>query len=110
MVINLLPEINLMRWLYQQLIWISILFGSSLIISLFLPFFIALPLVIAVFISMSFIRHRQILRRTQTWEIVDRTEDRFGEVRTKYRCIACGSFVRGNACLACGSKMKKAEF
>ena len=113
MVINPLLEIKLMGWLYKQLIWIIISFGSSLIISLFLPFYIALPLVIAIFVSISFIiyRHRQIiLRRNPTWEMVERTEDRFGEVGTKYRCIACGSFVRGSACSNCGSKMKEAEF
>ncbi|MFL6413791.1 MAG: hypothetical protein ACJ71K_21430 [Nitrososphaeraceae archaeon] len=95
---------------YQQLTWISISFGSSLIISLVLPFYIALPLIIAVFSSISFIRNRQILRRTPIRGIMGRTEEEFGGVGTKYRCIACGSFVRGSACYNCGSKMKKAEF
>jgi rRNA maturation endonuclease Nob1 len=39
-----------------------------------------------------------------------RTGEGFGELETKYRCIACGSFVRGSACSNCGSKMKEAEF
>jgi hypothetical protein len=107
---KLLVLVNLMELLYEQIIWISISFGSSLIISFFLPFYIALPLIIAVFSSISFIRHIRLLRRASTGENTERTGEGFDEVRTKYRCLLCGSFIRGNACSNCGSKMKKADF
>ncbi|MDQ3902441.1 MAG: hypothetical protein M3247_06975, partial [Thermoproteota archaeon] len=50
-------------FLLQQLMWIGISLGISLAISLFVPFPYSLPIIMAVFIMLSFYMRKRTLRR-----------------------------------------------
>ncbi|HEY5630636.1 MAG TPA: hypothetical protein VI278_18835 [Nitrososphaeraceae archaeon] len=90
-------------FLLQQLMWIGISLGISLAISLFVPFPYSLPIIMAVFILLSFYMRKRALRRMG----IPGTTGMFGSSSLSYYCMTCGTKHNQAACPKCGSKMKR---
>ena len=90
----------------QQLLWIAISLGISLAISLFIPFPFSLPIIIAVFILLSFYMRKRALKKMGL-----SSSSMFGGYGSgsslSYYCMSCGTNHNQSACPRCGSKMKR---
>ena len=90
----------------QQLLWIAISLGISLVISLFIPFPFSLPIIIAVFILLSFYMRKRALKKMGL-----SGSSMFGGYGSgsslSYYCMSCGTKHNQAACPRCGSKMKR---
>jgi len=93
-------------FLSQQLLWIAISLGISLAISLFVPFPFSLPIIIAVFILLSFYMRKRALKKMGL-----SGSSMFGGYGSgsslSYYCMSCGTKHNQAACPRCGSKMKR---
>jgi len=90
------------QFLSQQLLWIGISLGISLAISFLIPFPYSLPIIMAVFILLSFyIRKRSLKRMGMSGASM------FGYSSLNYYCMSCGTKHNQSACPKCGSKMKR---
>ncbi|HEY9490945.1 MAG TPA: hypothetical protein VIP56_03090 [Nitrososphaeraceae archaeon] len=94
---------NNKEFFLQQLVWIGISLGISLAISIFVPFPFSLPIIIAVFILLSFYMRKRALRRMG----MSGTTTMFGNNALNYYCMGCGTKHNQAACPKCGSKMKR---
>jgi hypothetical protein len=94
---------NNREFFLQQLMWIGISLGISLAISIFVPFPYSLPIIIAVFILLSFYMRKRALRRMG----MSGTTTMFGNNALNYYCMSCGTKHNQAACPKCGSKMKR---
>ncbi|MFL6406660.1 MAG: hypothetical protein ACJ71F_09425, partial [Nitrososphaeraceae archaeon] len=74
-------------FLLQQLMWIGISLGISLAISLFVPFPYSLPIIMGVFIMLSFYMRKRALRRMG----ISGTTTMFGNSSLSYYCMSCGT-------------------
>ncbi len=96
------------RFLVTQLMWIGVSFAISIAISLVVPFPYSLPIMIGVFMLMSyFIRKRQMQKMGAGGGAFG---SMFGSKGIDYYCMACGTKHNQAACPRCGSRMKKAGF
>ena len=90
----------------QQLLWISLSLGISLAISLFIPFPFSLPIIIAVFIPLSFYMRKRAMKKMGL-----SGSSMFGGYGSgstlSYYCMSCGTKHNQAACPRCGSKMKR---
>jgi len=90
----------------QQLLWIAISLGISLAISLFIPFPFSLPIIIAVFILLSFYMRKRALKKMGL-----SGSSMFGGYGSgsslSYYCMSCGTKHNQASCPRCGSKMKR---
>lgn len=90
----------------QQLLWISLSLGISLAISLFIPFPFSLPIIIAVFILLSFYMRKRAMKKMGL-----SGSSMFGGYGSgstlSYYCMSCGTKHNQAACPRCGSKMKR---
>ena len=93
-------------FLSQQLLWIAISLGISLAISLFIPFPFSLPIIIAVFILLSFYMRKRALKKMGL-----SGSSMFGGYSSgsslSDHCMSCGTKHNQAACPRCGSKMKR---
>ncbi|MGH9923973.1 MAG: hypothetical protein ACRD5B_01215 [Nitrososphaeraceae archaeon] len=97
---------NSRDFLSQQLMWIGISLVISLAISFIVPFPYSLPIIIGVFILLSFyVRQRAMKRMGMSGTSM------FGGYREgstlSYYCMSCGTKHNQVACPKCGSKMKR---
>jgi hypothetical protein len=97
---------NSRDFLSQQLMWIGISLVISLAISFIVPFPYSLPIIIGVFIILSFyVRQRAMKRMGMSGTSM------FGGVNSgsslNYYCMSCGTKHNQVACPKCGSKMKR---
>src|SRR5215831_262457 len=90
------------QFLSQQLLWIGISLGISLAISFLIPFPYSLPLIMGVFILISFYVRKRSLRRMGM-----SGASMFGYSSLSYYCMSCGTKHNQSACPKCGSKMKR---
>ena len=93
-------------FLSQQLMWIGISLVISLAISFIVPFPYSLPIIIGVFILLSFyVRQRAMKRMGMSGTSM------FGGYNSgstlSYYCMNCGTKHNQVACPKCGSKMKR---
>ena len=90
----------------QQLLWIYLSLGISLAISLFIPFPFSLPIIIAVFILLSFYMRKRAMKKMGL-----SGSSMFGGYGSgstlSYYCMSCGTKHNQAACPRCGSKMKR---
>jgi hypothetical protein len=79
--------------------WIAISLGISLAISFIVPFPYSLPIIIGVFILLSFYMRKRAMSGTSL----------FGgsSSSVNYYCMSCGTKHNQAACPRCGSKMKR---
>lgn len=93
-------------FLSQQLMWIIIYLGISLMISFIVPFPYSLPIIIGVVIILSFfVRRRMAERMGVPGTSMFGGSGSRGLVR--YYCMGCGNKHNEIACPKCGSKMKR---
>jgi len=95
-----------MKWMDQQLIWIMVSLAISLILAMFLPFYISLPLSVAIFIGIVYFMRKRVLAPLSTGSF----GGDIGGVGINYVCISCGHRFKGGAFPRCGSKMLRADF
>lgn len=88
----------------QQLMWIAISLGISLAISFIVPFPYSLPIIIGVFILLSFYMRKRAMRKMGM-----SGTSLFGgsSSSVNYYCMSCGTKHNQAACPRCGSKMKR---
>jgi hypothetical protein len=86
------------QFLLNQIIWLGISLGISIIISILLPFPISLVAIVGVFILLSFYMRKTMMKRMGPG---------IGSDKLKYYCMNCGSQHSQAACPKCGSKMKR---
>jgi hypothetical protein len=90
------------QFLSQQFLWIGISLGISLAISFLVPFPYSLPIIMAVFILLSFyVRKRSLKRMGMSGASM------FGYSSLNYYCMSCGTKHNQSSCPKCGSKMKR---
>jgi hypothetical protein len=94
-------------FLSQQLLWIAISLGISLAISLFIPFPFSLPIIIAVFILLSFYMRKRALKKMGLSGSSMFGGYGSGGSSLSYYCMSCGTKHNQAACPRCGSKMKR---
>jgi len=81
--------------------WIGVSLALSILLSLFLPFYIALPLLIGMFIGINYYLRRRMIRHAGAYFPTLELN------RLSYYCMACGTKHREASCPNCGSKMKR---
>ena len=88
----------------QQLMWIGISIGISVAISFIVPFPFSLPIIIGVFILLSFYMRKRAMRKMGM-----SGASLFGgnSSSLSYYCMSCGTKHNQAACPRCGSKMKR---
>jgi hypothetical protein len=97
---------NNKQFLMQQLLWIGISLGISIAISLFVPFPFSLPLIIGLFILLSFYMRKRAMRKMGMGGAT-----MFGSNNSiNYYCMGCGTKHNDAACPRCGSKMKRVGY
>ncbi|NAL78874.1 hypothetical protein [Nitrososphaera sp. AFS] len=97
--------INNKQFLLNQIIWIGISLGISIIISILLPFPISLVAIVGVFILLSFYMRKIKMKRMGSGEGIFGSG--IGSDKLKYYCMNCGSQHCQAACPKCGSQMKR---
>jgi hypothetical protein len=97
------------QFISQQLLWIGISLGISLAISFIVPFPFSLPIIIGVFILLSFyMRKRALKRMGMTGASMFGSGVGGGSgASLNYYCMSCGTKHNQAACPKCGSKMKR---
>jgi hypothetical protein len=97
------------QFISQQLLWIGISLGISLAISFFVPFPFSLPIIIGVFILLSFyMRKRALKRMGMTGASMFGSGGGAGSGSSlNYYCMSCGTKHNQASCPKCGSKMKR---
>jgi hypothetical protein len=90
----------------NQLVWIGISFGVSIIISMLVPFPVSLIAIFGVFIMLNLYMRRILIKRMGGATF----GSMFGSNQNtplKYYCMSCGTQHRHITCPSCGSKMKR---
>ncbi|MGD1837319.1 MAG: hypothetical protein ACPKPY_04590 [Nitrososphaeraceae archaeon] len=97
-----MSDFNNRGFLFQQLIWIGISLAISLAISIIIPFPYSLPIIMGVFILLSFYIRKRTLKRLGVSGAT-----MFGNNTVNYYCMNCGTKHNQLSCPRCGSKMKR---
>jgi hypothetical protein len=100
---------NNKQFLMNQMIWIGISIGISLIISMLVPFPFSLVAIIGIFILLNFYMRKRMMSRMGVGGagMFGSMSSMFGENSLKYYCMNCGTKHRESACPKCGSKIKR---
>ena len=99
------------QFFINQLVWIGIFFGISIMISMLIPFPISLVAVVGTFLLLNFYLRRRMIARmgsvkgTIMGGMFSPTSADGGSL--KYYCMSCGMQHKQAACPVCGSKMKR---
>ena len=104
---------NNKQFIINQLMWLGISFGISIVISMLVPFPISLVTIIGVFILLNFYMRKRMMKRMgiggsgggMFGSLSSSTT--FGDSSLKYYCMSCGTPHKQIACPECGSKMKR---
>ena len=96
------------QFLMYNIVMIAISLGISITLSLFLPFYISLPLIIVIFILINFyMRNRMMKKMGGGQGMFGSMSSPFSENSINYFCMSCGYKHKEAACPKCGSKMKR---
>ncbi|MFB5599228.1 MAG: hypothetical protein ACE5SW_03245 [Nitrososphaeraceae archaeon] len=95
-------DFNNKSFLVNQFLWIGVSLAISLAISIIVPFPYSLPIIIGVFILLSFYMRQRTMRRLGMSGAT-----MFGNNTVNYYCMNCGVKHNQLACPRCGSKMKR---
>jgi hypothetical protein len=104
---------NNKQFIINQLMWLGISFGISIVISMLVPFPISLVTIIGVFILLNFYMRKRMMKRMQIGGSGGgmfgslSSSTTFGDSSLKYYCMSCGTLHKQIACPKCGSKMKR---
>lgn len=99
------------QFFINQLVWIGISFGISIMISMLVPFPISLVVIVGTFLLLNFYLRRRMIARmgsvkgTILGGMFSPTSADGGSL--KYFCMGCGMHHKQAACPGCGSKMKR---
>ncbi len=95
---------NNKNFLMQQFMWIGISLGISFLISYYVQNpFISIPIIIVIFILLSFYMRNRAMRK---FGLSGQTM--FGANNSvNYYCMSCGTKHNQYSCPRCGSKMKR---
>ena len=99
------------QFVINQLVWIGISFGISILISMLIPFPLSLVVIVGTFLLLNFyLRKRMIarigsVRGTIMGGMFSPTSADGGSL--KYFRMSCGIHHTQAACPKCGSKMKR---
>jgi hypothetical protein len=107
---------NNKKFIINQLMWLGISLGISIVISMLVPFPISLVTIIGVFILLNFYMRKRMMKRMgiggsgrggigMFGSLSSSTM--FGDSSLKYYCMTCGTPHKQIACPKCGSKMKR---
>jgi hypothetical protein len=106
---------NNKQFIINQLMWLGISLGISIVISMLVPFPISLVTIIGVFILLNFYMRKRMMKRMgiggggggigMFGSLSSSTM--FGDSSLKYYCMTCGTPHKQIACPNCGSKMKR---
>ena len=100
--------INNKQFLLNQIMWIGISLGISILISIILPFPISLVVIIGVFILLIMYIRKIMMKRMSTGTGGGGIfGSGIGSEKLKYYCMNCGAQHNQVACPKCGSKMKR---
>ncbi|HYA83645.1 MAG TPA: hypothetical protein VEH06_09390 [Candidatus Bathyarchaeia archaeon] len=100
------------QFLINQLVWIGISFGISIIISMLVPFPISLVVIVGTFLLLNFYLRRRMMARmgslngTSIMGGMFSPTTSYGSSALKYYCMSCGTQHKQIACPKCGSKMR----
>jgi len=98
----MMSDFNNKNFILNQALWLGISLAISIAISLVVPFPYSLPIIIGVFLLLSFyIRQRQFKKLGLS------SATMFGNSSVNYYCMNCGAKHNQFSCPRCGSKMKK---
>ena len=106
---------NNKQFIINQLMWLGISLGISIVISMLVPFPISLVTIIGVFILLNFYMRKRMMKRMgiggggggigMFGSLSSSTM--FGDSSLKYYCMTCGTPHKQIACPKCSSKMKR---
>ncbi|HYJ02999.1 MAG TPA: hypothetical protein VEW92_12380 [Nitrososphaeraceae archaeon] len=98
-----MSDFNNKNFILNQALWLGISLAISIAISLVVPFPYSLPIIIGVFLLLSFyIRQRQFKKLGLS------SATMFGNSSSvNYYCMNCGAKHNQVSCPRCGSKMKR---
>ena len=105
---------NNKQFIINQLMWLGISLGISIVISMLVPFPISLVTIIGVFILLNLYIRKRMMKRMgigggggigMFGSLSSSTM--FGDGSLKYYCMTCGTPHKQIACPKCGSKMKR---
>jgi len=97
------------QFLKYNILMISISLVISFTISLLLPFYIALPVIIVVFILINFYMRNRMMKRMGGGGggMFGSLSSPFSGNTVNYYCMSCGTKHKEASCPKCGSKMKR---
>ena len=101
---------NNKQFVFNQMIWMGISFGISIVISMLVPFPISLVIIMGVFILLNlYMRNRMMRRMGMGGGMLfgPMSSSMFGGNSLRYYCMSCGMQHKQAACPKCGSKMKR---
>ena len=97
------------QFLMYNIVMIAISLGISITLSLFLPFYISLPLIIVKIICHQFL-HAKRTDEEDGWlgaGMFGSLSSPFSGNSINYYCMSCGTKHKEGACPRCGSNMKR---
>jgi hypothetical protein len=104
------------QFLLNQIVWVGISLGTSLAISILVPFPISLLAIIGIFFlfNLFYIRRRMVKRMGMGMRggisgspSSSSSSSTFRDTSLKYYCMSCGTQHKQASCTKCGSKMKR---
>ena len=99
------------QFFINQLVWIGISFGISIMVSMLIPFPISLVAIVGTFLLLNFyLRRRMIARMGSVQGTIMGgmfSPTSADGASLKYFCMSCGIHHTQAACPKCGSKMKR---
>ena len=95
----------------NQLVWLGISFGISIVISMLIPFPISPVVIAGAFLLLNFyLRRRMMARMVNSTSIMGgmfSPTAAYNNSPMKYYCMSCGTQHKQVACPKCGSKMRR---
>lgn len=98
------------QFLKYNILMISISLVISFTISVLLPFYIALPVIIVVFILINFYMRNRMMKKMSGGGgggMFGSLSSPFSGNTVNYYCMSCGTKHKEASCPKCGSKMKR---
>jgi hypothetical protein len=104
------------QFLLNQIVWLVISLGTSLTISILVPFPISLVAIIGIFslLNLLFMRRRMITKMgmgmgggLSRLRSSSSSSSTFRDISLKYYCMSCGIQHKQASCPECGSNMKR---
>ena len=98
---------NNKQFAFNQLIWIVVSVGISLVISRLLPFPISIVAIVGIFIVLGYYMRKRTTGNIGITGMSDSTSRARGDNSLKYYCMICGKEHKQIECPKCGSKLKR---